>query len=92
MDQKCRPTAKELLIDPFILKSKGPALLSELVTRSLESIQQMRQGWEKDSHKSIEVDVGMHTYVKASGTIKMQSEKKKNSVLEQEGELIPLYE
>ena len=52
----------------------------------------MRQGWEKDSHKSIEVDVGMQTYVKASGTIKMQSEKKKNSFLEQEGEVIPLYE
>ena len=52
----------------------------------------MRQGWEKDSHTSIEVDVGMQTYVKASGTIKMQSEKKKNSFLEQEGEVIPLYE
>jgi serine/threonine kinase 4 len=38
VDPKCRPTAKELLIDPFIVKSKGPALLSELVTRSLEDI------------------------------------------------------
>lgn len=43
VDPKRRPTAKELLFDPFILmKNKGPALLSELVTRSLEDIEQFR--------------------------------------------------
>ena len=46
VDPKRRPTAKELLIDPFIMKkSKGPALLSELVSRSLEDIEVFRQGW-----------------------------------------------
>jgi serine/threonine protein kinase len=40
VDPKRRPTAKELLFDPFILgKNKGAALLSELVTRSLEDIE-----------------------------------------------------
>ena len=38
VDPKRRPTAKELLIDPFMHKNKGPALLSELVIRSLEDI------------------------------------------------------
>ena len=47
VDQKRRPTAKELLFDPFILKSKGPALLSELVIRSLEDIRQYIQGWDE---------------------------------------------
>lgn len=46
VDPKRRPTAKELLFDPFIIgKNKGPALLSELVTRSLEDIEKFRQGW-----------------------------------------------
>ena len=42
LDPKCRPTAKELLLDPFIAKSKGPALLSELVANSLEEIERYR--------------------------------------------------
>ena len=42
LDPKCRPTAKELLLDPFISKSKGPALLSELVANSLEEIERYR--------------------------------------------------
>jgi serine/threonine kinase 4 len=42
LDQKYRPTAKELLLDPFIMKSKGPALLSELVANSLEEIERYR--------------------------------------------------
>ena len=42
LDHKFRPTAKELLLDPFIAKSKGPALLSELVANSLEEIERFR--------------------------------------------------
>ena len=42
LDPKCRPTAKELLLDPFIVKSKGTALLSELVANSLEEIEKYR--------------------------------------------------
>ena len=49
VDPKRRPTAKELLIDPFMQKSKGPALLSELVLRSLEDIAQFRKGWGEDA-------------------------------------------
>ena len=42
IDSKRRPTAKELLLDPFIAKSKGPALLSELVANSMEAIEKHR--------------------------------------------------
>jgi serine/threonine kinase 4 len=42
LDPKHRPTAKELLLDPFISKSKGPALLSELVANSMEEIERYR--------------------------------------------------
>lgn len=42
IDPKRRPTAKELLLDPFIAKSKGSALLSELVANSLEAIEKHR--------------------------------------------------
>lgn len=42
VDPKRRPTAKELLLDPFISKSKGSALLSELVANSLEEIERFR--------------------------------------------------
>lgn len=42
VDPKRRPTAKELLLDPFIAKSKGSALLSELVANSLEAIEKYR--------------------------------------------------
>ena len=42
IDPKRRPTAKELLLDPFISKSKGPALLSELVANSIEDIERGR--------------------------------------------------
>lgn len=52
VDPKCRPTAKELLIDPFILKSKGPALLSELVTNSLEDIKEMRRNLGEEQQSS----------------------------------------
>ena len=48
VDPKRRPTAKELLIDPFMQKSKGPALLSELVIRSLEDIANFRKGWGEE--------------------------------------------
>lgn len=42
IDPKRRPTAKELLLDPFISKSRGTALLSELVANSLEEIERYR--------------------------------------------------
>jgi hypothetical protein len=42
MDPKYRPTSKELILDPFISKSKGTALLSELVANSLEEIERYR--------------------------------------------------
>ena len=42
IDPKRRPTAKELLLDSFIMKSKGPALLSELVANSMEEIEKFR--------------------------------------------------
>ena len=48
MDPKRRPTAKELNFDPFIMKSRGPALLSELVMRSLEDIEQFRAGYDDE--------------------------------------------
>lgn len=43
LDPKQRPTAKELLLDPFILRSKGPALLSELVTNYSEAMESYRR-------------------------------------------------
>ena len=53
VDPKRRPTAKELLLDPFIRKmNKGSALLSELVLRSLEDIAQFRKGWEEEDQSS----------------------------------------
>ena len=36
LDPKMRPTAKELLLEPFLSKCKGPALLSELVANSMD--------------------------------------------------------
>ena len=48
VDPKRRPTAKELMFDPFIVKSRGPALLSELVMRSLEDIEQFRAGYHSE--------------------------------------------
>eukprot|EP00357_Protocruzia_adherens_P026888 CAMPEP_0114997738 /NCGR_PEP_ID=MMETSP0216-20121206/15074_1 /TAXON_ID=223996 /ORGANISM="Protocruzia adherens, Strain Boccale" /LENGTH=619 /DNA_ID=CAMNT_0002362169 /DNA_START=329 /DNA_END=2188 /DNA_ORIENTATION=- len=42
IDPRQRPSAKELLLDPFITKSKGPALLSELVLESMGTIEQYR--------------------------------------------------
>ena len=42
LNPKCRPTAKELLLDPLISKSKGPALLSELVVKNIEEIERYR--------------------------------------------------
>lgn len=85
VDPKCRPTAKELLIDPFILKSKGPALLSELVTHSLEDIQQMRKNLGEEQQSSQNNDdgqdggtmAGMQTFVQQNplsngGTVRVQ--------------------
>ena len=43
LDPKRRPTAKELLLDPFIQRSKGAALLSELVANSMDQIELYRQ-------------------------------------------------
>jgi serine/threonine kinase 4 len=42
VDPKRRPSAKELLLDPFLSKSKGPALLSELVANSMDKIESHR--------------------------------------------------
>jgi hypothetical protein len=47
IDPKRRPTAKELLLDPFILKSKGRPLLSELVANWMEDIERYRIGLEE---------------------------------------------
>ena len=84
LDPKCRPTAKELLLDPFISKSKGPALLSELVANSLEEIERYRlkqfkedgedseSGGGPQKEEGDEVDIGqdgLQTYVN-SGTVR----------------------
>lgn len=77
MDPKYRPTAKELLLDPFIAKSKGTALLSELVANSLEEIERFRLKQANENSSSDnnnnqanddgeEIDIGadgMQTYV-----------------------------
>ena len=42
IDAKQRPTAKELLIHPFIRRAKGPNLLSELVSSSMDYIERWR--------------------------------------------------
>lgn len=56
IDPKRRPTAKELLLDPFIAKSKGPALLCELVANSLEAIERFRSndGYEENEVEEAE--------------------------------------
>ena len=44
LDEKQRPSAKELLIHPFVLKTanRATALLSELVTKSFEEVESWR--------------------------------------------------
>ena len=54
MDPKYRPTSKELLLDPFIGKSKGTALLSELVANSLEEIERYRLKQANEDEESKE--------------------------------------
>jgi len=54
MDPKYRPTAKELILDPFISKSKGTALLSELVANSLEEIERYRLKQANEEEESKE--------------------------------------
>jgi hypothetical protein len=65
------------LLDPFIQKSKGPALVSEFVANSLEEIERYRLH-QFDEEEPIEVaavagnsqsntvDKGLHTYVKGT--------------------------
>ncbi len=84
LDPKYRPTAKELLLDPFISKSKGTALLSELVANSLEEIERYRLKQANENSSSDnnnqpaegeEIDIGadgMQTYVNVQGTVEMQ--------------------
>jgi hypothetical protein len=71
IDPKRRPTAKELLLDPFIAKSKGSALLSELVANSLEAIEKHRLHMndpDKNSYlyegsEIMDYNEGVQTYV-----------------------------
>jgi len=56
IDPKRRPTAKELLLDPFIAKSKGSALLSELVANSLEAIEKHRMHMNQPDQNSYYYD------------------------------------
>jgi len=78
VDPKRRPTAKELLLDPFIAKSKGSALLSELVANSLEDIEKFRLTQNTEENEDDDDDAlneGLKSYVvggqaslKAGGT------------------------
>lgn len=60
IDAKQRPTAKELLIHPFIRRARGPNLLSELVAGAMDHIerwrtqqsQQEEEGEEDEEEKS----------------------------------------
>ena len=77
IDPKRRPTAKELLLDSFIMKSKGPALLSELVANSMEEIENYRVKQQQDHDNEDEDDGsevndfndGVQTYVNNQSTI-----------------------
>ena len=64
-DPRLRPTAKELLLDPFIQTSKGRALLSELVENSLADIerQRIRQNQNEVSGDEEVFEDGIQTYV-----------------------------
>lgn len=74
IDPKRRPTAKELLLDPFIAKSKGSALLSELVANSLEEIERYKLRQDNPDRTSTyyegsevnEYNDGIQTYVAAN--------------------------
>jgi len=62
VDLRMRPSAKELLLDPFIAKSRGPILLSELVANSMEAIEDFRKGVaeeEEEDNAEVEVNEGM---------------------------------
>lgn len=71
IDSKRRPTAKELLLDPFInnnIVEKGGAnfsrqILKQLVRESIESIEQYRQSYEESDEEGEAVEVaGLMTY------------------------------
>lgn len=54
-DPDKRPTANELLKDPFIEQyAKGPALLSELVDSCIKEIEEYRQNTNEDVYDEIE--------------------------------------
>lgn len=77
IDSKRRPTAKELLLDPFIHKNiveKGGAafsrqILKQLVFDSIEAIEQYRQSYEESDEEgeAVEVD-GLMSYCEEKGT------------------------
>ena len=51
VDPKKRPSAKELLQDPFIKKNKGSAVLAELVSDSMDLIERYRQTSKRKKNK-----------------------------------------
>ena len=78
IDIKQRPTAKELLLDPFIVdnivdkktkKQFGRAILKDLVTTSMEQIEEYRTQTQNDDDSQgepgpdVEMDKGLQTYV-----------------------------
>jgi serine/threonine kinase 4 len=72
VDPKRRPTSKELLLDPFIAKSKGPALLSELVANSLEDIERYRSNQNEEENENEDAEggnEGLQTFVGITNTI-----------------------
>jgi serine/threonine protein kinase len=60
LDANERPTAKELLLHPFIRRAKGQSLLSELVSVSMDLIEKwrMQQSNESYSESEEESDTG----------------------------------
>ena len=60
IDPKQRPTAKELLIHSFVRRARGPGLLSELVGRSMESLERYRsmQSMEESEGSEGEEEAG----------------------------------
>ena len=64
-----RPTAKELLLDPFIAKSKGIALLSELVANSMDKIEDFRIGAAGNEDEENQNE-GIQTFVNDRNSLK----------------------
>mmetsp|Transcript_4673 Transcript_4673/g.4574 ORF Transcript_4673/g.4574 Transcript_4673/m.4574 type:complete len:275 (+) Transcript_4673:619-1443(+) len=66
IDPKQRPTAKELLIHPFIRRARGPGLLSELVANAMDSIERSRTAENvsegSESEEDAECDNGSMVY------------------------------